>query len=249
MRLLFIHGWGTNSAVWIHQMPLAEEIELTLVDLPGHGSPERWDTLDFQPGIKMIENVLSDRQPTLAIGWSLGGELLLSLDTARSPGLRGMVTIGTTPSFVARNGFPFGVPQGRVKKMKHDLLRAFDDSLKKFYPLVFSPQEKREPAFPEWLAVFEKASRVLSPEDLIRCLDSISNEDCRPRLPKIRIPTLIIHGTLDEVCPFGASDYLLEALPNARKKTFNNAGHAPFITEPEAFNKIIRAFAGEIESQ
>ncbi len=41
--LVFFHGWGFDSQVWLSLVPLLEDkYELILVDLPGFGAARLW---------------------------------------------------------------------------------------------------------------------------------------------------------------------------------------------------------------
>jgi pimeloyl-ACP methyl ester carboxylesterase len=63
-------------------------------------------------------------------------------------------------------------------------------------------------------------------------------------LPRIAVPTLVIVGAED--APFlGAADYMATKIPGARKVVISGAGHAPNVSQPEAFNAEVTRFLGE----
>ena len=60
-------------------------------------------------------------------------------------------------------------------------------------------------------------------------------------LPDIRVPTLVIVGSLDD--PFrGPSDYMAAKIPGARLEVIEGAGHAANLDQPEAFKQVLREF-------
>ena len=51
-----------------------------------------------------------------------------------------------------------------------------------------------------------------------------------------------MHGDQDKICPAGASRYMKEHLACAEIVLFPEAGHAPFLTQAEDFNKKMSVF-------
>jgi pimeloyl-ACP methyl ester carboxylesterase len=56
-------------------------------------------------------------------------------------------------------------------------------------------------------------------------------------LSRIAIPTLIIHGKLDNLVPLEEAKILASSIPNAELRIFENAGHAPSVSQP---HKVVR---------
>ena len=73
-------------------------------------------------------------------------------------------------------------------------------------------------------------------------LASLAREDLRENLGSINIPSLLMHGDQDTICPPGASAYMQERLAGAELLTFPGAGHAPFLTRAEGFNRALASF-------
>jgi pimeloyl-ACP methyl ester carboxylesterase len=60
-------------------------------------------------------------------------------------------------------------------------------------------------------------------------------------LPDIRVPTLVIVGDRDT--PFIAPcEYMAKKIPGARLEVIADAGHSSNLDQPEAFNRVVRAF-------
>jgi proline iminopeptidase len=66
--------------------------------------------------------------------------------------------------------------------------------------------------------------------------------DLRPRLVEIGVPTLVIVGRYDWICPPAASHALASQIPGADLVEIADAGHFGFSEEPEAFQNAIIAF-------
>ena len=65
--------------------------------------------------------------------------------------------------------------------------------------------------------------------------------DMNTQLPTIRVPTLIIHGDFDPI-PLASSEYLHEQIPGSQIVIINEAGHFPFMEQPEQFAAAFRTF-------
>lgn len=66
--------------------------------------------------------------------------------------------------------------------------------------------------------------------------------DLRPQLHKIQVPTLVIAGGYDWVCPPAASRTLAAGIPGTRLRIVANAGHFPMSEEPEQFHHAVSTF-------
>ena len=64
-------------------------------------------------------------------------------------------------------------------------------------------------------------------------------------LAGVRVPTLIIVGDQDQ--PFIApSEYMAKKIPGARLEVIAGAGHSSNLDQPEAFNRVLRDFLGNL---
>lgn len=66
--------------------------------------------------------------------------------------------------------------------------------------------------------------------------------DVLDRLGEIRAPTLVVHGTADNVVDYRNAELLAERIPNARLELFPGTGHLFFWEEPERFVQVVSEF-------
>lgn len=81
-----------------------------------------------------------------------------------------------------------------------------------------------------------------TPEILIESLRAIDGADVRDLLPRITVPTLALHGTLDKIVPYAHAERMAAAIPGCRLVTFEGAGHALHGRHPVKVNRLIRDF-------
>ncbi|WP_078655486.1 alpha/beta fold hydrolase [Streptomyces fulvoviolaceus] len=62
------------------------------------------------------------------------------------------------------------------------------------------------------------------------------------RVPKLDVPVLAIHGSLDAADGIGMAERLVRTVPNGRSVTIEDTGHFPNLEKPGAFNEILLDF-------
>jgi proline iminopeptidase len=78
-------------------------------------------------------------------------------------------------------------------------------------------------------------------EALMRNSFNKIQHDIDTQLPNIHVPTLIIHGDFDPI-PLKSSEYLHEQILESQIVVIPEAGHFPFIEQPEQFVAALRSF-------
>ncbi|MBI3755728.1 MAG: alpha/beta fold hydrolase [Deltaproteobacteria bacterium] len=244
-KLVFLHGWATNSNVWHYQAKeFSKDYEVITIDLPGHCGKSTWDEPTLEPAIDMVKSHIP--HPTshiiVGIGWSLGAMVLMQM-AYLNPGLfKGLILIGATSKFVAHKTFPWGQPLAVAKRMLKDIKKNFNKTTERFYPLNFTEEELANREAKEFIEFYQSKSKKFSQESIITALEALLSVDLREAISDINIPVLLIQGEKDNVCPVKAGQCLSENLPNAKLKVFKETGHAPFLTRAKAFNAIVQGF-------
>ncbi len=72
---------------------------------------------------------------------------------------------------------------------------------------------------------------------------AIVEHDTSARLHEIALPTLVIHGTLDEMIPVQNGPMIAGLIPGARLEIFDDVGHLFYWERPERSAELIRAHA------
>ncbi|HTI92598.1 MAG TPA: alpha/beta hydrolase [Puia sp.] len=98
------------------------------------------------------------------------------------------------------------------------------------------------PGIAAWLTNIELQS---SPYAMEQALIALRDEDLRSDLPKIKIPTLILHATRDSIVSFALAEQMHLGIKNSRLIPFENSGHAAFIEEREKTDEEFLKFIKE----
>ena len=67
-----------------------------------------------------------------------------------------------------------------------------------------------------------------------------SRPDQQESLPHIKVPTLILMGRDDQLCPLDRHQRMLELIPGARFEEIASAGHLPTLEQPELTNNALK---------
>lgn len=100
---------------------------------------------------------------------------------------------------------------------------------------------------PEQIAWFnELCRRTTTGEIAVRLLKMRAKLDVRPLLEQVRVPTLIIHGNGDAVCPVAESKMMAAAIPNAQYVELESRNHVLLEHEPAwpRFQQAVLEFVG-----
>lgn len=85
-------------------------------------------------------------------------------------------------------------------------------------------------------------------EAAVRLLECMFEVDLRPRLPEIRVPTLVIHGELDplEMTKLDTGKETAALIPDSTLHIIKGAGHVPTLTRPGEVVEAIENFAARL---
>jgi 3-oxoadipate enol-lactonase len=72
---------------------------------------------------------------------------------------------------------------------------------------------------------------------------AITEHDTSARLADVRVPTLVMHGTLDQMLPVENGEMIAGLVPDARLEILDGIGHMFFLEEPEHSARLVREHA------
>jgi pimeloyl-ACP methyl ester carboxylesterase len=85
--------------------------------------------------------------------------------------------------------------------------------------------------------------RAVPVEVIMEQMRAITEHDTSARLPEIELPTLVLHGTLDQMLPIQNGRLIAELIPDTRLEIFDGVGHLFFWEQPERSAELVRAHA------
>jgi pimeloyl-ACP methyl ester carboxylesterase len=225
-------GWGPAPAL------LARRFRVVSFDNRGFGGSE------ITPGPYTTAQLSSDALALLdaleierahVVGISLGGMIAQELVLAAPERVTKLVLCSTTA------GGPDSVPmpQQTVALMGRQPQLDPREAMRLFVENALSPSP------PEALVGEIVAYRTANPPDgagWYAQATAGAAHDAMDRLGEIRVPTLVVHGTADNVVDAGNAPLIVNAIPGARLEVFEGVGHLLPWERPEEFVALVEEF-------
>ncbi|KAI4500582.1 hypothetical protein M0802_004174 [Mischocyttarus mexicanus] len=225
---------GALGSAWTDFKPQLENLDrnkLTIVawDPPGYGKsrpPNRIFSDDF---FQRDADYACNLMKTLGynkfslIGWSDGGITSLILAARNPDNVRKMIVFGANSYLIP-------------EELKiYESIRSIDTwSVKMKQPLIdIYGEEYFRNTWSGWI------------DTMKRIYEKNKGDLCKNDLPKIKCPTLIIHGAKDVMVKPEHPDYLKDHIPNSIMTIFEKGAHNLHLRYPEEFNTLAMKFLTE----
>jgi non-heme chloroperoxidase len=251
--VVLIHGWPLNGASWEKQTTalLAAGYRVITYDRRGFGRSDQpttgYDYNIFATDLRTLVEELDLKDAVIA-GFSMGsGEVTRYLGRYGSDRVSKAVLIGVIPPFLLKtddnpNGAPQEMFDGIKQKIREDRPAFFTEFFKNFYNLDETLGKRISE---EALRLSWNTASQASATGTHDCVDTWLT-DFREDVPKINVPTLIIHGTGDRILPIEiTADPLSKLLPDAEYVKIDGAPHGLCWTHAEEVNNAFLEFLGK----
>jgi pimeloyl-[acyl-carrier protein] methyl ester esterase len=239
--LVMLHGWSLHGGLFAPlATALSDRFRVTSIDLPGHGrSPFDPPFADLAGLARTVSPLLPPRCTLL--GWSLGSLVAARLASAGDHRIERLVLVAATPRFVRNASWEHGLSSEVVHEFAAELGRDPEELVRRFLSLQARGDDRQVSLLRQLRAsVFEHGRP--DPAALAAGLSVLTESDLREDLPRITVPTLVVSGEYDRLTPPGAAAWMAARIPGARLSLLKAAGHAPFLSHPEAFLDSLRDF-------
>jgi pimeloyl-ACP methyl ester carboxylesterase len=102
----------------------------------------------------------------------------------------------------------------------------------------YRAEDSRYAPFHEMATTFPAAVEVIMLQ-----MQAVQGHDTSARLPSITTPTLVIHGTEDEMLDYANGEQIASLVPGARLARLDGVGHMFFWEQPEQSAALVREHA------
>lgn len=211
--VVFIHGWPLSADSWDEQMQAVADAGFQAIayDRRGFGRSEQpGDGYDYDRFADDLAEVLDARgaaKDITLVGFSMGGgEVARFMSRHAGAGVSRVVLIGSVVPFLLQtDDHPAGAPRAVFDGMKAGIaadrpgfLAGF---LRTFYGADRDGATVGQPAIDASFQVAMQAGL----RGTLACVDAFGTTDFRTDCAAINVPTLIIHGTADDIVPIDIS--------------------------------------------
>jgi pimeloyl-[acyl-carrier protein] methyl ester esterase len=218
---------------------LTAHFHVILVDLPGHG---RSMPLLRGERLEGVAEAVATVAPSRAfwLGWSLGGLVALQVAISHLAQVSKLVLVASTPRFTKASDWPNAIAPEILANFSEALQKDIAGTLRRFVLLQTQSGERTKEVTRTLLAHINPYG--LSNDGLNAGLVLLRDSDLRVNLSAVCCPTLAIMGQQDALVPMSVGEWMSTQLPQGQVCTIAGAGHAPFLSHPQAFWDILRSF-------
>jgi len=241
--LLFIHGYPLSRQMWKPQIDgLSDNFRTIAIDLRGHGesqaviAPYTMDML-ADDCADLLDQIKID-QRVIVCGLSMGGYVNLAFYRRYPERVAGLILAATR---AGSDSDEAKANRDKAAQTAHEKgASAIADAM---LPKMFAPPTYTQK--PELVNHLHAMMARTSVEGIVGALMAIKNRpDSTPMLPLLDVPTLILHGTDDQLIPFSEAQGMQSIIPGSNIEPIPGAGHVLNLEQPGLFNQAIRVFFG-----
>lgn len=231
------HSLASDGGSWAEQVPalLQGGFRVLRLDMRGHGGS------DPAPGDYTMAALADDVAGALRalaisrvhyIGLSIGGMIGQAFALAHGDRLISAMWCDTLPASPqgARDAWDQRI--GAVRRAA-SLAPLADATVERWLTDDF---KARRPG--RWKEIRDTVIGT-TPAGYLGCCAAILDFDFMPRLPEVRVPTLVVCGAEDAGTPASENRRLAALVPGARYEEIAGARHFPNVELPDRFNRIM----------
>ena len=247
--LIKVANWLTHveydweSPIWLPLLQhLAERCRLIRYDGRGNGLADR-DVADisFAAFVRDLEAVVAaaEVERPAFLGISQGAAVAIAFAVLHPQRVSKLILYGGYAQGRNRRGSPAEAEMARafLAIMRHGWGDEHSAFMKAFSSVFFpngSPQQIK------WLVDLQRITT--SPENAARIRNVCDDIDVVDLLPKVQVPTLVIHCRHDNVAPFEQGRLIARSIPHAKFVTLESDNHVVLAGEP-AWPKLVDEIA------
>lgn len=231
--LVMLHGWAMHSGIWSSvQAQLSSKFRLHLIDLPGHGHNTAIPAFSLEEMVKVIAANLPSS--CILCGWSLGGQVAIKLALGLPKQINKLVLVATTPSFIKREHWQWGMEETTVQLFMSNLEKQYVQTINRFFTLQMKGSCDSSTMLTQLRNNFFGSLKP-NEQSLKAGLQILVTTDLREEVSKLTLPVLLIHGKNDVITDCEASEWMHQQLIDSKLDLYQRCGHAPFLSYPNQF--------------
>lgn len=187
---------------------------------------------------EIASGLLDQLPPRFALaGLSMGGIVAMEMLRRAPDRLTRLCLMDTNPLSetpqvaAAREPQIVGVRAGRLEEVMRDEMK----------PNYLAPGPHRQMV----MQIVMDMALALGPEVFVRQSRALQRRrDQQGTLRKCKVPTMVICGAHDALCPPKRHEFMAELIPGAQLRMIDDAGHLPTLEAPEALMDALRDWMG-----
>jgi pimeloyl-ACP methyl ester carboxylesterase len=239
--VVLLCGLGDTHQAWSAQLEsLADRFALTAIDNRGvgrSGLPDGPFTVaDMAADAAGVLDAVGIGRAHVA-GFSMGGAIAQELAIARPDLVASLILVGTWCRTDAHQRRMFESWAWMAQRADSD--EAF---LRSLFLWVYTRRAHLNGAVDTWVAQALADEHPQSLDAFVRTVDAIKAHDAADRLRAVTVPTLVVAGEHDMICPPSVQRELVEHLSSCDLRLLPGEAHQPFQEAPDLFDRLVLEF-------
>lgn len=235
--LVLVHGAGGTHLHWPADLRRLNGATVYTLDLPGHGRTggQGYETIEGYAGVVAAFLDTVGVEQTILVGHSMGGAIVMTLALA-TPSTGPSTSSGHAPVgglVLIATGARLRVAPTILEGIRTD----FEDTAELITRFAWSTE-----APPRLIKLGRKGLLKTGPDVLLGDFRACDRFDAMGRLGELRIPTLVLAGSADQLTPVKYARFLAERIPNAHLAVIQGAGHMVMMERPAEVAKAVQDF-------
>jgi 3-oxoadipate enol-lactonase len=230
--LVFIHGLGEVKEGWSNQFEFADQFDLIIPDLRGHGEYTTPGEISIKNFATDVINLLKGLglESAHICGLSMGGMVVQEIYRQAPEMCRSLMLVSTLHFAPKRLGKLFlKYRKARAENKSSEVLKETSAKV-----CLYSWTKEN-------VESFKKFYRPNS-EYFFKSMEACLKVNNLTLLPKIKVPTLIIGGQYDSVIPVWVQLLMHKQIRHSEFVIFKNTGHIVKLEAKDEFNEVLRSF-------
>ncbi len=229
MKLLFIPGSGSGKEAWLYQTEYFTDSEA--VALPGHPEGEPCPSVDEYVEWLRAYIHRQQYQDVVLIGHSLGGAIAQLYGLKYGDELKALVLSGT----------------GARLRVRPDILESVKGMIGDEAAWRRYVEDGYSSAEPKVRQAATEARVRIGPAVLLNDFLCCDKFDIMDRVHTVKVPTLVICGSEDEMTPVRYTKYLADKIEGAQEVVIEGATHSVAMEKAKEYNQAIKSFLASLD--
>jgi pimeloyl-ACP methyl ester carboxylesterase len=236
-QLLLIHSLLTELTVFDGMLPrLAKERRVSRINLPGFGasSPVELATVAAHADhVARAMDALELPRDTTVFGNGFGAFVALELAIRHGARFGRLIVADTLAAFPEPARVPFRNMAAKVSA--EGMKGVLDTAIGRMFPPAFAERH------PDVIAARKAALAKVDAQCFARACLALASLDVTRNAAKIKNPTRVMCGALDQTTPPALARELAQKIPGARYEEIAGSGHCPMLEQPLLLTERILA--------
>jgi 3-oxoadipate enol-lactonase len=239
----FTHSLSSDGGSWAEQTPplLDAGFRVLRIDMRGHGGS------DPVAGDYRMEQLADDTAavidatgvgPVHFIGLSIGGMIGQAFAIHHGAKLKSMMLCDTMPA-TPPDAAAAWAPRVKAVREANSLVPLGDGTMERWFTDAFKPKNPGR-----WKQIRDTIVST-TPAGFLGCAAAIQNFDFVPKLPTLKLPTLVVCGADDAGTPPAGNKRIAELVPGGHYEEIAQTRHFPNVERPDVFNGIMMRWLGK----